>query len=159
MLYRKKLSTKNKYLRFLLQTLLGIFDVAISVFLALLLTFIYFYTNTSEVTDNKFKMNETSVLYDSSGEHILYKIFGEENRKIISHEDIPDIMRWVTIAAEDDNFYNHFGIDIKSSLRAARANLRAENIEQGASTITQQLARNVFLTRERTFKRKIKEAV
>lgn len=150
---------ENKYLRFLIQIFLGIFDVALSIFLALLLTFIYFYTNTSEVTDKKFKMNETSVIYDRSGEHILYKIFGEENRKVISHEDIPDVMRWATIAAEDDNFYHHFGIDIKSSLRAAIANFQAEDIEQGASTITQQLARNVFLTREKTFKRKIKEAV
>ncbi|MDD5652131.1 MAG: transglycosylase domain-containing protein, partial [Candidatus Moranbacteria bacterium] len=150
---------RNKYARLALQTALGIFDVLVSIFLAFLLTFIYFYTNTSEVTEKKFEMNETSIIYDRSGKHVLYKIFGEENRKVLSHDEIPDTIRWATIAAEDDNFYHHFGIDIKSSLRAARENLKAENIEQGASTITQQLARNVFLTREKTFKRKIKEAV
>lgn len=159
MSHKKESQKKAKRSNFFIQAILGIFDVAISICLALLLTFIYFYTNTSEVTDNKFKMNESSTLYDRSGQHVLYKIFGEENRKIISHDNIPDTIRWTTIAAEDDNFYNHFGIDIKSTLRAARTNIQAEGIEEGASTITQQLARSVFLTREKTFKRKIKEAV
>jgi len=156
---KKKYTRQNKYFHLFFQILLGVFDVLVSIILAFFLTFIYFYTNTTEVTDKKFEMNEASIVYDRNGTHILYKIFGEENRKVIPHNDIPNVMRWATIATEDNNFYNHFGIDLKSNIRAIKANLKADEIEQGASTITQQLARSVFLTREKTFKRKIKEAV
>lgn len=84
---KQKDRQRGKYLSIAIQTLLGFFDVLVSLFLALLLTFVYFYTNTSEVTDKKFEMNETSVIYDSSGNHVLYKIFSEENRKVIPHEE------------------------------------------------------------------------
>jgi 1A family penicillin-binding protein len=102
---------------------------------------------------------ETSILYDRTGEHILYEFHGEEDRKIISHEKIPDIVRRATIAAEDDSFYSHHGVDFFSILRALKTNLASHAIQQGGSTITQQLARNAFLTREKTYRRKILETV
>ncbi|MEF3691504.1 MAG: PBP1A family penicillin-binding protein [Candidatus Moraniibacteriota bacterium] len=151
---------KNIFLSILLQIALGIFDVLVAGFLLAVLTFVYFYTNTPDVRNLPgVTINQASAIYDSSGEHILYKIFGEENRKVIAHEDIPNTVRVATLAAEDDNFYNHFGIDIKSLFRALRANIENEKIEQGASTITQQLARSLYLTREKTITRKAKEAV
>ena len=156
----KKIKKKNIFLVIITQILLGIFDVLVACFLMAILTFVYFYTNTPDVKNLPgVTINQASTIYDSSGEHILYKIFGEENRRIISHEEIPDVARITAIAAEDDNFYNHFGIDIKSLFRALRANIEKEKIEQGASTITQQLARSLFLTREKTVTRKAKEAV
>ena len=103
-------------------------------------------------------ITQTSVIYDRTGEHILYEIHGEENRKVISHEEIPDSMRITAIAAEDNGFYKHFGIDLKAIVRALKADVSSSEMSQGASTITQQLARNVFLSREKTFQRKISEA-
>lgn len=150
---------RNWFLRMLIQVILGFFDVLIASFLLAFLTFIYFYTNTPNVRDIKnVKINEASAIYDSSGQHVLYKIFGEENRRIISHEDLPDTARITALASEDDNFYHHFGIDIPSLLRAIQTNLKNDSIQQGASTITQQLARSLFLTREKTITRKAKEA-
>lgn len=144
----------------LIQIFLGFFDVLVAIFLLAFLTFIYFYTNTPNVKDiQNVKISEASVIYDSSGEHILYKIFGEENRKIIPHKEMPEVAKITAIAAEDDNFYHHFGIDIKSLLRAVKTNVENDKIQQGASTITQQLARSLFLSREKTATRKAKEAV
>lgn len=148
------------YLGILTQVALGFFDVFVAIFLLAFLTFIYFYTNTPDIKDiQNIEINETSVIYDSSGEHVLYKIFGEENRKIIPHQDMPEVAKITAIAAEDDNFYNHFGIDPKSLLRAVKKNVQNDKLQQGASTITQQLARSLFLTREKTITRKAKEAI
>lgn len=102
---------------------------------------------------------QTSYLYDRDGTHVLYRLYGEENRKVLEHGDIPDIARWATVASEDDAFYRHHGIDVPGMIRALMVNLRAGTIEQGGSTITQQLARNAFFSRERTLKRKMLESV
>lgn len=102
---------------------------------------------------------QTSIIYDRTGEHKLYEIHGEENRKIITHEEIPDLMRLATIIAEDNSFYEHHGISLSAIVRSAIVNLRNSGLSQGASTITQQLARNVFLTKEKSWERKIKEIV
>ncbi len=105
------------------------------------------------------KIQQTSVIYDRSGEHVLYRLYGEQNRKIILHDEIPDIVRKATIATEDSNFYHHFGIDPFAILRALKVNIANNSFRQGASTITQQLARSAFLTREQTIRRKILEVV
>ncbi|PIP26424.1 MAG: penicillin-binding protein [Candidatus Moranbacteria bacterium CG06_land_8_20_14_3_00_40_12] len=102
---------------------------------------------------------QTSIIYDRTGEHKLYEIHGEENRKVVTHEEIPDLMRLATIIAEDNSFYEHHGISLSAIIRSAAVNLRNSGLSQGASTITQQLARNAFLTREKSWERKIKEIV
>lgn len=102
---------------------------------------------------------ETSVLYDRTGQTILYEIYGEENRKALPSEEIPDAIREATIAMEDENFYSHPGIDIIAIARALFVNLEEGGYQQGASTITQQLARSVILTREKTLTRKVKEVL
>ncbi|MFA6183775.1 MAG: transglycosylase domain-containing protein [Parcubacteria group bacterium] len=156
----KENNKKNWISSLIIQIFLGIFDVFIATLLLAFLTFVYFYTNTPNIKDiQNVKISESSAIYDSSSEHILYKIFGEENRRIISHEEIPDVARITALAAEDDNFYHHFGIDIISLLRAIKTNVAHDKVQQGASTITQQLARSLFLTREKTITRKAKEAV
>lgn len=105
------------------------------------------------------KVAQTSVIYDRTGQHVLYELHGEENRKVVSHDEIPDSMRVATIATEDNNFYQHSGIDFKAIARAFKADVQGNSMEQGASTITQQLARNVFLSREKTLKRKVSEII
>lgn len=120
---------------------------------------IYKYQTPSAEELSHFKPFETSVIYDRTGTHILYEIHGEENRKVLSHDQIPETVRIATVAAEDKDFYHHFGIDIFSILRALATDLQKGEILQGGSTITQQLARNVYLTREKTLRRKIMEAI
>ncbi len=73
-------------------------------------------------------------------------------------EEIPDYLVKATLATEDRRFYEHFGIDFLGTLRALSENLRANSVVQGGSSISQQLAKNVFLSNERTIERKIKEA-
>ena len=159
---QKKIRKKTKNIFFYgKQILLGFFDAGLAMcFLALCAGFWLYYSATpaaSQIANRK--IAQTSIVYDSSGEHILYELHGEENRKIVSHKEIADSIRIATIAAEDSNFYQHIGIDPLAIIRALKVNLENNKIMQGGSTITQQLARNAFLTRERSIRRKILEAV
>lgn len=110
--------------------------------------------DVSQLKDMSFA--ETTVIYDREG-NILYSIFGEENRKYVPLSYISKDAIDATLAIEDKNFYNHMGFDIFGIVRAQMKNLEQEEIKQGASTITQQLAKNVFLSSEKTYERKIKE--
>ena len=85
--------------------------------------------------------------------------FGEERRSVVSIEEVPDALKNAIIAAEDERFYEHAGIDYLGVLRAAYANLVAGGRRQGASTITMQVARNFFLSSEKTLTRKLYEAM
>jgi len=85
--------------------------------------------------------------------------FGEERRAIVSIADVPATLKNAIIAAEDERFYEHAGIDYLGVLRAAYANLVAGGKRQGASTITMQVARNFFLSSEKTLTRKLYEAL
>ena len=76
---------------------------------------------------------------------------------ILSLEDVPPTLIWAVLATEDRRFYDHRGIDPRGLARAALVNLRAGAIRQGGSTITQQLAKNLFLTHNRTVRRKVQE--
>ncbi|MDE2440535.1 MAG: penicillin-binding protein 1A [Betaproteobacteria bacterium] len=85
--------------------------------------------------------------------------YGEERRAVVAIQDVPPIMKNAILSAEDDRFYQHGGIDYTGILRAAGANLIGGGKRQGASTITQQVARNFFLTGEKTYTRKLYEAL
>ncbi|MBS1144238.1 MAG: penicillin-binding protein [Proteobacteria bacterium] len=85
--------------------------------------------------------------------------FGEERRAVVAIADVPAVMKHAILAAEDDRFYQHGGIDYTGVLRAIGANLVGGGKRQGASTITQQVARNFFLTGEKTYTRKLYEAL
>jgi 1A family penicillin-binding protein len=100
-----------------------------------------------------------SIIYDRTGTIELYRLYDEENRIVIGHDAIPESVRLATIASEDQNFYSHRGVDPLSILRAIGANMQSGQIEQGGSTITQQLARALYLTNERTLERKVREAL
>ena len=94
-----------------------------------------------------------------SAEGTLIGEFGEERRALIQISEVPEIMKQAILAAEDDRFYEHGGIDYTGVLRAALSNFTAGTVKQGASTITMQVARNFFLTKERTFTRKFNEVL
>lgn len=143
------------------QVVLGIFDAFFIVLFLCLVAFVWLYFSMTPSASQlaQRKINQTSTIYDSSGQHVLYELHGEQNRKLVSHAEIPDIVRKATIATEDSNFYHHVGIDPLAILRALRVNIKEKGFFQGGSTITQQLARSAFLNRDRTIERKILEAV
>jgi len=93
-----------------------------------------------------------------SSEGDLLGEFGEERRAIVAIKAVPDVMKQAILAAEDERFYQHGGVDYLSVARAALANV-ATGTQQGAGTITMQVARNFFLTRERTVTRKLREVL
>lgn len=140
------------------QILLGAADAILGLLICAFVAIFLLYRSLPEGDLEKERMvAQATEIYDRSGEKILYKIHGEQNRKVVDHGRIPDVMRIATIAAEDDSFYRHWGIDIFSIARAAKANFQQKGIVQGGSTITQQLARSAFLSREQTMERKLKE--
>ena len=102
-----------------------------------------------------YKNSIASVVYDRNKE-IIAKLF-MENRNPLELRDISPWMVKATLAAEDSSFYQHSGIQISGIIRALWVDIMHQRVRQGGSTITQQLARNLFLTHERTFRRKIKE--
>ncbi len=102
---------------------------------------------------------QSTRIYDRTGEILLYEVHGQEKRTIIPFEEIPKYVKLATIATEDQNFYTHPAFSWRSIIRALFVNIREGRIVQGGSTITQQLAKNAFLTPERTFYRKIKELI
>ncbi len=85
--------------------------------------------------------------------------FGEERRAVVSIHEVPAIMKQAILAAEDERFYQHGGVDTMGVLRALHANLLSGGRRQGASTITQQVAKNFFLSSEKTYTRKFYEAL
>ncbi|MFC3107525.1 penicillin-binding protein 1A [Undibacterium arcticum] len=93
-----------------------------------------------------------------SADGVLIGEFGEERRTMVRFKEIPDVMKKAVLAIEDDRFYEHGGVDYLGITRAALHNLTG-GAKQGASTITQQVARNFFLSSEQTFKRKIYEVL
>jgi penicillin-binding protein 1A len=93
-----------------------------------------------------------------SADNVLIGEFGEERRTLVRIKDIPDVMKKAVLAIEDDRFYEHGGLDYWGILRAMAHNATG-GARQGASTITQQVARNFFLSSEQTFKRKAYEAL
>src|SRR4029453_4723896 len=94
-----------------------------------------------------------------TAEGILIGEFGEERRSVVSIAEVPQQLKNGVIAAEDERFYEHPGIDYVGVLRAAWANLVSGGRRQGASTITMQVARNFFLSSEKTLTRKLYEAL
>ncbi len=92
-----------------------------------------------------------------TADQVLIGEFGEERRNVLRFDEIPDIMKSAILAAEDDRFYQHGGIDWTGVLRAALANIVNMSKTQGASTITMQVARNFYLSSEKTYTRKFYE--
>lgn len=94
-----------------------------------------------------------------SSEGTLIGEFGEERRILVKIDEVPDLMKKAILAAEDERFYEHGGVDLIGVARAAVSNLISGGARQGASTITMQVARNFFLSSERTFSRKFNETL
>ncbi|WP_456273506.1 transglycosylase domain-containing protein [Bacillus sp. AK031] len=107
------------------------------------------------VGEDQFNITKTSLLTDKEG-----NVFSEMNRPFrlyVSDQEIPDYVKEVLVASEDQHFYEHVGFDAGAIIRALVKNLVFTHIQQGGSTITQQLARNLYLGQEKTYNRKLTE--
>ena len=92
-----------------------------------------------------------------TADNTLIGEFGEERRDVLRFSEIPDLMKAAVLSAEDDRFYQHGGVDWTGVIRAAVTNLVKDSKAQGASTITMQVARNFYLSSEKTYSRKFYE--
>ncbi len=101
--------------------------------------------------------SENSSIYAADGT-LITTLEAEQNRQNIALEKLPEFLPQAVIAIEDERFYEHSGVDLTAVLRAAAANARAGEITGGASTITQQYVKNVYLSGEQTVSRKVEEA-
>ncbi len=110
----------------------------------------------SSSTRDTFRSAETSVVYDANGEVISY-LKGEKDVYYLTSGEIPVYAKQALVSVEDKKFYTHHGVDYKAIVRAVWAMYRNGKVTQGASTITQQLARDVFLSQDKTWERKIEE--
>lgn len=102
------------------------------------------------------RIEKNSVFLDKNG-HVFEDVYLNERRKYIEYKDIPIQVIHAFIAVEDQSFFTHRGIDIRGIGRALITNAEHASIEEGGSTITQQLARNLYLSNEKNYERKLKE--
>ncbi len=135
------------------------FGFILAVFCSLSLFFYYVKDFPRPEIFNERQLAQSTKIYDRAGQTLLYEIYGEEKRTWVSLEFIPEYLKQAVIAAEDANFYNHFGVDIKGIIRAILADLRIRQPVYGGSTIPQQLIRSTFLSTKKTVERKIREIV
>lgn len=126
----------------------------------LLFLFIYFtwdLPQPEKFTESPFI--QSTKIYDRTGKVLLYDIYGEEKREIVSFDKISDNLKHAVLTSEDARFYQHGGIDFEGILRAILVDLKFQSTSQGGSTITQQLIRSVYLTNKKSVSRKIREIV
>ena len=147
---------KRKYIRLIGYSIIGV--TALTLFGAYSLACSYVYVAPSLPSVEAMRSVEMQVplrVFTTSGELIAQ--IGEQRRIPVTYDQIPPLVREAFLAAEDDQFFKHGGVDYLGILRAAVVNLVSNEKAQGASTITQQAARNMFLTLDKTWRRKLAE--
>lgn len=105
------------------------------------------------------KVSQSTKIYDRTGTILLYDVNAGSKRTVVPLSAVSPYIQEATIAVEDENFYRHGGVDIKSIFRAILSDLTPGGVREGASTITQQVIKNAVLTSSQTFTRKIEEAI
>ncbi len=138
--------------------LMCLFSMAVSAMLAAVAAFNIYLASLPPISNfEDIKPNPVTTIYSSDGEVI--KTFTAFKFEKVSIDEIPEYLKQAVIATEDKNFYHHRGFDTIGMIRSIVTNVSSGKVKQGASTITQQLARILFLSNERTFDRKIKELI
>ncbi len=124
----------------------------------ILAAFLYFAKDLPSTDKiNERQVTQSTKIYDRTGKILLYDIHGEEQRTVVSLDQISPFLINATVATEDANFYNHFGLDFKGIARAILGVIAGDRSAGGGSTITQQFIKKSFFTDERSYLRKIKE--
>lgn len=143
-----------------------IFKIAFGLVIFLLIFLIFNFLNTLRFVSQTIplienfdvsQISQSTKIYDREGKIIIYEASAGQKRTVVPFEDMPKHLKDATIAIEDEKFYETPGVDWRAIIRAFLTNIIHRKIVQGGSTITQQLARNVFLSSEKTLDRKIKE--
>ncbi|QED46813.1 transglycosylase domain-containing protein [Cytobacillus dafuensis] len=116
------------------------------------------YVNDVKVDLSKLDVYSNTVIYDKNGEKIQ-ELHNKEHPEVVFLKDLPEYLKMAFVVTEDKRFFEHKGVDPKGILRALYKNIESGSRTEGASTITQQLARNVYLSNEKTIERKTKEMV
>ncbi len=152
----KNMSAKDKW-KVVGKIALGCFGVMLLFVVGI---FLYFSKDlpSANTVDAKLVAQSTKI-YDRSGQRLLYDVHGDQKRTVVPFNQIPDNVKYATIALEDQTFYTHHGVDPKSILRSALKDIIKGGAAQGGSTITQQFIKNSLLTDEKTVTRKIKELI
>jgi len=145
--------TENKFINFLKRRKILVGTLS----LLIIFSFYIFYDLPSPTRLGSSTFPASTLIFDRNGE-LLYEIYADKNRTPIKLEEVPDYVKWATLASEDRNFYQHHGFDFGGILRASY-NIIFKQTLQGGSTITQQLVKNALLTPERTIKRKVREFI
>ena len=147
---------KRKYIRLIGYSVISVMFLTLFAAYALACSFVYMAPSLPSVEAmRKVEMQVPLRVFTSSG--ALIAQIGEQRRIPVSYEQIPQRVRQAFLAAEDDQFFTHGGVDYLGILRALIVNLVSNEKAQGASTITQQAARNMFLTFDKTWRRKLAE--
>ena len=159
---KKKKTKKKKRGGFFKWLSMAVFSIFIT---TLLIGFIgilaIYYMFTDELPDvrvlKSFEPSTVTLMY-SDQDQLIAELYLEK-RIVVPLNKIPTQLKQAALAVEDANFYRHMGIDLKAVFRAFLTNMKAGRVVEGGSTITQQLSKTLFLTRERSLARKIKEAI
>lgn len=151
----------SKFKKIFSCTFLCIFLISIGIFIRYFPTLASLYADSESkirnINESTFRNNESSFIYDKNGA-IIDKLHGSKDILYVQYKDIPNNFKNAFISTEDKNFLKHKGVDIKANLRAIYHLVKNHGkVTQGASTITQQLSRNVFLTQNVNYQRKIEE--
>ena len=158
--YYRKTSKMGKIKKMILMAVLFVISFFVLAVFSLFALFVYYakdlprpekFTETTPIQSTR--------IYDRTGKVLLYELYGEEKREIIPLSDMPDNLKNGLIAAEDAKFYSHHGLDFEAIVRSMITDIRMRKLAFGASTISQQLMRSAFLSREKTAQRKIREII
>ena len=159
---KKKKPSKKGNVNFFRWLFMGVFTVSIVIvlvgFIGALVTYYTFTDDLPDVRELKNFEPSTVTLMYSDEDKLIAELYLEK-RILLPLDKIPVQLKQAAIAVEDAKFYRHMGIDLKAIFRAFLTNMKAGHIVEGGSTITQQLSKTLFLSRERSIKRKIKEAI
>ncbi|HQO99886.1 MAG TPA: biosynthetic peptidoglycan transglycosylase, partial [Caldisericia bacterium] len=169
MFYQRKIVSKNREKRkdskksFNKKRAILIFLIIIaflfsSIFIYAFSYYKYIITFLPKIEEIHFDPPESSEIYDRKG-NLIKTVYFIENRINIPLNELPEYFIDALIASEDERFYTHKGVDFKSLIRASIINFRQKRIVEGGSTITMQLARELFLSKEVTLERKFKEMI
>ena len=147
---------KSSNFRLVRFVLVGVFGLLLAGVFALACTYVYLAPSlpTAE-TMHKVELQVPLRVYTRSGG--LISQIGEQRRIPVTYDEIPEVVRHAVLAAEDDRFFEHSGVDWIGVARAAMMNVATADLGQGGSTITQQAARNMFLSLDKTLRRKLSE--
>jgi membrane peptidoglycan carboxypeptidase len=160
MIQIRKARHRNPFIRLLRAIFFGFaWTIAVIAAIAVAGSLIYYYAVVPDVNDLlKNGTPASSQIFDRNGQ-LIYEVYGDIKRTPVPFNTIPDNLRKATIAIEDKNFYSHGAVSLPSMVRAIWVNYKTGEIKQGASTITQQFIKAALLNSDRTFQRKILEAV